>query len=50
MSNTSRFTSADRESLAQAMAFSKMFSAAYFQVMLEPSYINLTARFLLDYR
>jgi hypothetical protein len=50
VSNTSRFTSADRESLAQAMAFSKMFSAAYFQVMLEPSYINLTARFLLDYR
>ena len=44
----------DKESfeiaIAQAKAFSRMFSAAYFQVLLEPRYFNLTARFLLDYR
>lgn len=48
--NSSRYTAADRESLRQAKAVSRLFSAAYLQVMLEPEYINLTGRVLLEYR
>lgn len=49
-STRTSFAAVDRVPVQQAIAMAQMFSSAYFQVVLDPQWIKLTGRLLVNYR